>query len=90
MTDSHGTTTSDLLVFDPGALLDEGKAAVALDVSPRALQAWRQRGGGPTFVRVSSRCIRYRRRDLVAWAEARLRSSTAGAEGAEGAGDARR
>jgi len=40
------------------------------------LQAWRQRGGGPLFVRVSSRAIRYRRRDLIAWAEAKLVEST--------------
>ena len=61
---------------DLDALLSEGQAATLLGVTPRALQAWRQRGGGPLFVRISSRCIRYRKRDLVAFAEARLRSST--------------
>ena len=80
MTDSHGTTISDLLACDLDSLIDESKAAATLDVSPRAMQAWRQRGGGPAFVRISSRCIRYRRHDLVAWAEARLRSSTSDAE----------
>src|SRR5919201_803353 len=61
---------------DPDALLPEAQSAELLGVTARALQAWRQRGGGPNFVRISSRCIRYRRRDLIAWAAARLRSST--------------
>lgn len=57
-------------------LLREADAARFLGFTPRALQAWRVRGGGPRFVRVSSRGIRYRHEDLIAWAEARLRSST--------------
>ncbi len=44
---------------------------------PATMQALRQRGGGPKFVRISCRCIRYRRADLREWAEARLRKSTA-------------
>jgi hypothetical protein len=67
--------------FDVDALLDESKAATLLDVTPRALQAWRQRGGGPPYVRISSRCVRYRRRDLVAFAEARLQRSTSDTSG---------
>jgi len=61
---------------DPDALLRPDAAAAFLDVTARCLEAWRSRGGGPRFVRVSARAVRYRRRDLVAWAEARLRSST--------------
>src|SRR5262245_36742929 len=61
---------------DPDALLPEAQSAELLGVTPRALQAWRQRGGGPAFVRISARCIRYRRKDLLAWAASRLRSST--------------
>jgi helix-turn-helix protein len=64
------------LLNDPDALYHEISAAKLLSVEPRTLQAWRQRGGGPLFVRVSSRAIRYRRRDLIAWAESRLRSNT--------------
>lgn len=63
-------------------LLDERTAATALYVTPRTLQEWRRRGGGPQFVRVSSRCIRYRPEDLAAWAAERLRTSTS--DGAEG------
>lgn len=71
----HHDTSVDSF-FDLDALLDEAQAAQFLGVSPRALQAWRSRGGELPFVKISSRCIRYRRRDLVAWTEARLRSST--------------
>lgn len=61
---------------DPDTLLSEAQSAEFLGGTPRALQAWRQRGGGPAFIRISSRCVRYRRRDLITWAEARLRTST--------------
>jgi len=57
-------------------LLCEKDAAMSLGYTIRALQNWRLRGGGPQFVKVSARSIRYRRRDLMAWVKARLRTST--------------
>ncbi len=65
-------------------LIDEKAAAAFLGVTARHMQAMRQRGGGPSYVSLSSRCLRYRRIDLKAWAEARLRTSTSdpGAEAA--------
>jgi predicted DNA-binding transcriptional regulator AlpA len=62
-------------------LINENEAAQFLGYTVRALQNWRVRGGGPRFVRVSSRSIRYRRRDLIEWAEQRLLSSTSQAVG---------
>ena len=59
------------------SLLKEAQAAEFLHFSPRALQNWRCRGGGPKFVRVSSRSIRYRLSDLIEWTAVRIRSSTA-------------
>ena len=59
------------------ALINEKEAGAFLGLTVRALQAMRQRGDGSRFIRLSSRCIRYRRADLKAWAEARLRTSTA-------------
>ena len=53
-------------------LLTEKGAADFLDLTPRCLQAWRCRGGGPRFVKISSRCIRYRRSDLQKWVQERL------------------
>lgn len=58
------------------ALIDEKTAAAFLGLTDRTLQGYRRKGGGATFIRISSRCIRYRRADLRKWAEARLRSST--------------
>lgn len=58
------------------ALLDERRAAAYLSVSPRTLRNWRTRGGGPKFVKVSARCIRYRVKDLAEWTERRTRRST--------------
>ncbi len=58
------------------ALVNEKVAAAFLGLTVRAVQSMRQRGDGPRFIRISSRCIRYRRIDLKTWADARLRSST--------------
>ena len=67
---------------DPGywyELIDEKPAGGFLKVTDRTMQAMRQRGDGPRFVRISSRCIKYRRIDLREYSEARLRTSTADA-----------
>ncbi len=58
------------------ALIDEKVAAAFLGLTERTMQAYRQKGSGPRYVRISSRCLRYRRIELRQWAEARLRSST--------------
>ena len=58
------------------SLIDEKTAAAFLDLTDRTMQAMRQRGGGPRFVRISARCVKYRRIDLKSYVEARLRSST--------------
>lgn len=57
-------------------LVDEREDASILCYSVRALQNWRHRGGGPEFVKVSARSIRYRRADLEKWIAARTVSST--------------
>lgn len=57
-------------------LIDERAAAAFLGFTVRALQNWRVRGGGPRFVKVSARAIRYRRLDLIAWIKERTRNHT--------------
>lgn len=74
MTYDHSNHTD--LPEDANRLLRETETAEFLGYSVRALQNWRLRGGGPLFVRVSSRSIRYRFRDLLEWTEARLVAST--------------
>ncbi len=58
------------------SLINEKAAGDYLGLTDRTMQAFRQRGAGPRYIVISSRCIRYRRVDLKAWADARLRSST--------------
>ncbi len=73
------STAPDKAEHDPSyhdRLIDEFDAADFLGYSVRALRNWRTRGGGPQYIKVSSRSIRYRRRDLIAWTEARLCAST--------------
>ena len=58
------------------ALIDERAAADFLGLTDRSMQAFRQRGDGPRFIRISSRCIRYTRTLLKAYSDARVREST--------------
>ena len=58
------------------SLIDEKAAADFLGLTDRFMQHRRQQGGGPRYIVISSRCIRYRRTDLRAWSEERLRTST--------------
>jgi hypothetical protein len=57
--------------------LNEREAADWLRLKPRTLRQLRWRGGGPLFVRLSPRCIRYRTSDIRAWAAARSVANTA-------------
>ena len=64
---------------DPGfwhELIGEKLAADFVDLTPRSMQGMRQRGGGPPFVRISARCVKYTRFRLKRWYDARLRNST--------------
>jgi len=63
---------------DPDSLLLPVEAAHVLGLSHRTLESWRVRGGGPPFVRMSARAVRYRRASLLDWASERQRHSTTG------------
>lgn len=54
----------------------EEDAGKFLGLKKPTMQKFRQTGEGPRFIRISARCIRYRRVDLREWNEARLRKST--------------
>ncbi len=56
-------------------LLTELEAAKRLNLKPRTLQAWRNRGGGPPFAKLGS-SIRYPLPALNRWVEERVRKST--------------
>lgn len=56
-------------------LLDEKAAAQLLDVSPGTLSVWRSTGRYKLpFLKVG-RKVRYRRADLLAWLDSRIRES---------------
>ncbi len=58
-------------------LFTEKQAAEWLGLQPRTLSLWRRtRSDAVPFVRLSARAIRYRKSDLEAFAESRLRRST--------------
>ena len=63
------------------SLLNESQVAKILQLTPRALQRWRLEGRGPRFVRLSRRCIRYKREDICQWIENRIRVSTSDSSG---------
>ena len=52
-------------------LLSQNEAAERLAVQPRSLEAWRQRGIGPRYLRYSKTCVRYRLSDIQAWVATR-------------------
>jgi hypothetical protein len=61
---------------DPDQLMRQEQAALFLGVTPRCLENWRYRGGGPQWIEISTRCIRYRRSDLIQFVKERMRTNT--------------
>jgi len=61
---------------DVHALLYTAEAAFILGLSPRTLEAMRLKGGGPPYIAVTARAVRYRRGDLDSWIFSRRRFST--------------
>ena len=60
---------------DQNTFLNSDQAAEYLGLKRPTLEAWRCRGNGPQFVKLG-RLVKYRRADLDAFIEARLRSNT--------------
>ena len=67
------------LPSDPSALLFTSEAAFLLGLSPRTLETLRLKGGGPPYISVTKKAVRYRRSDLDQWIESRCRKSTSDA-----------
>ena len=51
---------------NPDQLMTEKNVAALICITPRALQNWRLRGGGPEYVKIG-RSVRYQRRDAVSY-----------------------
>lgn len=62
---------------DPDELLSTIETAEWLSVSVQWLEISRHRGDGPPFLRIGTRCIRYRRDQVRAWLDSRAHACTA-------------
>ena len=71
-----GPIMSDATAPGQERLLTSQEAADFLRLTPRFLEMRRFRGGGPPFIRVSGRCVRYLKSDLREWVEGLRRTST--------------
>lgn len=60
----------------PDELLSTRDLCDWLGVSVGWCEVARHKGLGPTFVKLSPRCVRYRRSDVLAWLESRARRRT--------------
>lgn len=58
------------------AIMTREEAAEYLGVTADTLAAHATRGTGPRYAKLSGRAVRYRRQDLDAWVESKLRTST--------------
>jgi hypothetical protein len=61
---------------DPLDFVGEKEAARSLKLSVRKMQRWRETGGGPVYHKFGQ-AVRYTRGDLMTWAAAQRRHSTA-------------
>ena len=48
-------------------LLREQEASNILEIKARTLKNWRRLGIGPAYIKISRKCIRYRKSDLIKW-----------------------
>lgn len=60
-------------------LVSTAEASAFLSVSPRTLEDWRLRGGGPRFRKIGRRLVRYLKSDLAAFINDAGRVNTGGA-----------
>lgn len=61
----------------PDRLLTPREVAAMLGISDKTLERWRGTGEGPLFVRLSGKCVRYRREDVEEFVTTRIATSTA-------------
>jgi hypothetical protein len=62
--------------IDPNQFIDEKLAAEFLGISPRTLQGYRSKGGGPLFHKITHKVVRYKFSDLIDWTNNKKRKNT--------------
>ena len=86
-TDGLFPTLSDILKTNPG-WLDEAvatpEASRITGIPVTTLETWRSRGGGPRFLKLGNKCVRYQRRTLFEWMAKQSCRNTADAGGIDG------
>ena len=55
---------------NPDQLMTEKDVASLICITPRALQNWRLRGGGPEYIKIG-RSVRYQRSDVMQFIDER-------------------
>ena len=60
-----------------GACMRTTEAARYIALSKSSLTQLRMTGEGPPFIKIAARAVAYRRSDLDAWLESRVRRTTA-------------
>ncbi|MGE0184034.1 MAG: helix-turn-helix transcriptional regulator [Parvularculaceae bacterium] len=71
---------SEILADNPGWLEEavNTRAASRLTGVPvTTLETWRSRGGGPKFLKLGAKTVRYQRRELLKWMTRQQRANTA-------------
>lgn len=61
---------------NPELLINEDKAANFLGISKRTLQGYRWKGGGPLFLSLGKKAIRYKIADLILWRKERKNTTS--------------
>ena len=60
----------------PDELLMQDRVARILIVEEKTLETWRSRGGGPVYIKIGARLVRYRASDVQKFIDAGARAST--------------
>lgn len=60
----------------PDQFIDEKLAAEYLGISPRTLQGYRTKGGGPEFHKISHKVVRYKISELITWTKNKKKKNT--------------
>ena len=73
----------NLTPLNPDALINEKEVAALAGVATKTVTHWRWAGGGPPFVQINARNVKYRYGSVVAWTLSlqRQSSSDPGSEG---------
>lgn len=66
----------NFLNLDPELHIDEKKAAEFIGISYRTLQGYRVKGGGPEYIKIGKKAVRYKIQDLINWVNSKKKQNT--------------